>query len=170
MPCQGGPTNEELAFAAAMKDPIYAAIQREKWRLMDIERNKKHKLRIEEEERVFQDELTNHTLENIFFKSSMTVFLCRTLQIVISNFGYKFLPEEFEWWWHEHGWRDTHNDQSNKNPGELARKLIEISKKYYVGTKSISSEFLIEDIIEEVKRANNFVEESGDISILDGIE
>jgi hypothetical protein len=132
MPCRGGPTNEELAFDAAMKDPIFAAEQRRIWKEED-ERMRAHLKIIEEEERrIWEDELVNHTLEKIAFGSFMTVFMCRLMQIVVSNYGYKFLPEEFEWWWHEHGWRDTHNDQTIKSPEELAKKLIEINNKYKV--------------------------------------
>lgn len=168
MPCQGGPTNEELAFAQRMaNDPEFCKQQREIWRQAKIEREKNYKKRLKEEKQILENELNNHTLENIAFNSFMTVFVCRLMQIVISNFGYKFLPEEFEWWWHEHGWRDTHNDTTLKNKEELAKKLIEIAKEYKV-CKHDSTESLIS--IYSIKTENDPDKNLGDIDILNNIE
>lgn len=168
MPCQGGPTNEELAFAQRMSnDPVYAAKMRERWRRDSIKAEKLREKWDKEEREELENEMKYHTLENIFFKSSMTVFLCRTMQIVISNFGYRFLPEEFEWWWHEHGWRDTHNDVSKKSPEEIAKKVIEISKKYKVCTIPTAA-FLI-PITEDKELINtiNNPQEDKDVSRTD---
>lgn len=167
MPCQGGPTNAELAFMQRMaNDPIFCAKQREKWRKEDIRMKKLTIKRVKEEKKELENELTNHTLEKIFFNSAMTVFLCRTMQIVIANFGYKFLPIEFEWWWLEHAWRDTHNDESKMDPKELAKKLISLNRTYKVDFNHHRTEE--EFIVEIVKESPSYFGEN--IDLLNEIE
>ncbi len=71
-------------------------------------------------------------LENIAFNSFMTVFLCKAMEIVVSNFDYKFVNSDLEWWFKEHQRRDNNHDESELNPEELAKKLIEFNRKYRV--------------------------------------
>ena len=71
-------------------------------------------------------------LEKIAFNSFMTVFLCKAMDIVVSNFKYKYVNSDLEWWYKEHKSRDGNNDVSTLSKEEVEQKLSEIQEKYRV--------------------------------------
>lgn len=71
-------------------------------------------------------------LEKVAFNSFMTVFLCKAMDIVVSNFGYKYVNSDLEWWFKEHKRRDNNHNESELTSEELAKKLIEFKTKYKV--------------------------------------
>lgn len=98
----------------------------EEWRKEDLQRDSERKqYRLEKE-------VSENSLEYLFFKSPMTVFLCKAMDIVVSNFDYKFVTADMEWWYKEHKYRDANNEESSLSKEELANKLIELNEKYKV--------------------------------------
>ena len=71
-------------------------------------------------------------LEKVAFNSFMTVFLCKAMDIVVSNFGYKYINSDLEWWYKEHKNRDDNNDISKLSKDEIEQKLLQIQEKYKV--------------------------------------
>jgi flagellar motor component MotA len=71
-------------------------------------------------------------LEKTAFNSFMTVFLCKAMDIVVSNFDYKFINSDLEWWYKEHKSRDANKDVSTLSKKEVQQKLLEIQEKYRV--------------------------------------
>tara|TARA_R110000868_G_scaffold131275_2_gene341224 strand:+ start:230 stop:571 length:342 start_codon:yes stop_codon:yes gene_type:complete len=71
-------------------------------------------------------------LEKTAFNSFMTVFLCKAMDIVVSNFGYKYVNSDLEWWYKEHKSRDDNDDISTLSKEEVEKKLSEIQEKYRV--------------------------------------
>jgi hypothetical protein len=71
-------------------------------------------------------------LEKTAFNSFMTVFLCKAMGIVVSNFEYKYVTSDLEWWYKEHKSRDDNNDVSTLSKEEVEQKLSEIQEKYRV--------------------------------------
>jgi len=71
-------------------------------------------------------------LEKTAFNSFMTVFLCNAMNIVVSNFEYKYVNSDLEWWYKEHKNRDDNNDVSTLSKEEVDQKLSEIQEKYRV--------------------------------------
>lgn len=132
MPCRGPSPEEELYYNRINTDPEFA--KSEQIRLDDFfnVQAELSKQRKKEREKEFNDELKNKNLENIAFNSFMSVFLCRAMEIVVSNFDYKFVNSDLEWWFKEHKRRDLNHDKSELTPEELAKKLIEFNTKYNV--------------------------------------
>ena len=91
-----------------------------------LKENAHLKKRIEELEKLSE-------IEKVAFNSFMTVFLCKAMEIVVSNFGYKYLNSDLEWWFKEHKNRDNNNDESTLPKEVIDHKLLEIQKKYRVG-------------------------------------
>jgi hypothetical protein len=71
-------------------------------------------------------------LEKVAFNSFMSVFLCKTMDIVVSNFGYKYVNTDLEWWYKEHKFRDDNKNESELTTEEITKKLIEFETKYRV--------------------------------------
>jgi hypothetical protein len=71
-------------------------------------------------------------LEKIAFNSFMAVFLCKAMDIVVSNFGYKYVNSDLEWWFKEHKIRDGNNNLSTLSTEEVKQKLSKIQKNYKV--------------------------------------
>ena len=71
-------------------------------------------------------------LEKVAFNSFMTVFLCKAMDIVVSNFEYKYINSDLEWWYKEHKSRDDNNNVSKLSEDEIEKKLLQIQKKYKV--------------------------------------
>jgi len=120
MPCRGP------------EDDCYPKFTKEELDYFNKQSKALHKLRKEEKEKEFNDELKDKNLENIAFNSFMSVFLCRAMEIIVSNFDYKFVNSDLEWWFKEHQRRDNNHDESELKPEELAKKLIEFKTKYRV--------------------------------------
>jgi hypothetical protein len=106
---------------------------------MEAEREREDKKWRKEEQRRLQmikdeldKEMSEGRLENLFFNSPMTVFLCKTMDIIVSNFGHKFTTHDLEWWHKEHTYRDHNNGESLIDKKELAEKLIQLNKIYTV--------------------------------------
>jgi hypothetical protein len=131
MPCQGGPTREEIEFERKMKDPEFAKLQKAIWKQGEKVSNFLHERQLKAERKEIENEMKHHRLENLFFSSAMTVILCKTMEIVVTNFGFKYLPVDYEWWWNEHKHRDKHG-HSVMDKEELAKKLIALNQKYKV--------------------------------------
>jgi hypothetical protein len=138
MPCLGGPTAEEILAQQewdklSEEEKISRRIAREiLWKEQDEEFKKHEELSKKIKEKLLNNELENKTLENISFNSFMTVFLCNAMDIVVSNFGYKFVNNDLEWWYKEHKARDVNNDKSILSDTELAEKMIYLKNKYRV--------------------------------------
>ena len=132
MPCRGPSPEEEFYYHRLDNDPRFR--ESEKIRLDSFfkQEDEKYKIHKEKEEQEFNDELNNKNLENIAFNSFMSVFLCRAMEIIVSNFDYKFVNSDLEWWFKEHQRRDNNHDQSELTSKELAEKLIEFKRKYKV--------------------------------------
>lgn len=132
MPFKGPSLEEELYYQRIQNDPKFA--KSEQIRLDDFFKvqSEINEQREKEKEKEFNDELINKNLENIAFNSFMSVFLCRAMEIVVSNFDYKFVNSDLEWWFKEHQCRDNNHDKSKLTPEELAKKLIKFKKKYTV--------------------------------------
>jgi hypothetical protein len=131
MPCISGYTKEELDFIEKMKDPVFNKAQRKAWALDEKLTNAKYEKRLQLEKKELEHELKHHTLENLFFNSPMTVMLCKAMTLVITNFEFKYLNTDYEWWWNEHKYRDEHG-VSIMDKEELAKKLIEFNNNYKV--------------------------------------
>jgi hypothetical protein len=71
-------------------------------------------------------------LEKTAFNSFMTVFLCKAMDIVVSNFEYKYVNSDLEWWYKEHKYRDANDDKSSLSQQEIDEKLSHIQQKYKV--------------------------------------
>jgi hypothetical protein len=133
MPCRNWEPGEEEYYHRLNTDPAFAKSEKIKSDAFFKVQSEISKQRKKEREKEFNDELTDKNLENIAFNSFMSVFLCRAMEIVVSNFDYKFVNSDLEWWFKEHQRRDNNHDESELTPEELAKKLIEFKKKYIVG-------------------------------------
>ena len=138
MPCQGGPTAEEILRQQEWDklSETEKETKRKEKRIFWEEQNKKFK-EYEEmgkkiKKKMLNNELDNKTLENIAFNSFMSVFLCKAMNIVVSNFGYKFIGDDLEWWYKEHKARDANNDKSILSDTELAEKMLFLKERYQV--------------------------------------
>ena len=128
MPCISGPTYGSPLTPKQLK-ALKASLKRESEK---CEKEEQKRLQIIKDK--LDKEMSEGQLENLFFNSPMTVFLCKTMDIVVSNFGYKWTTHDLEWWYEEHKYRDNHNGESLLDKKELAEKLIEL-EKYYKVTK-----------------------------------
>jgi len=126
MPCSSGPT------IGRNYDPVAQERMIEQLRLADVERKKIEKEKLKKEKEEVDKELKEGNLENMAFNSFMSVFLCRAMDIVVSNFGYKFIPPDLEWWYKEHKYRDNHQDKSSLTKEEITTKMIEFSRQFQV--------------------------------------
>ena len=127
MPCKSGLEGIPCTLTARERKAMQAANRRadREWRKKEQERLKMIKDELDKE-------ISEGHLENLFFNSPMTVFLCKTMEIVVSNFGYKYTMHDLEWWYKEHMYRDNHNGESLIDKKELAEKLIQLNKIYTV--------------------------------------
>ncbi len=132
MPCRGPSAEEELYDHRLENEPGFRESEKIRLDAFFKQEDEKRKIRIEKEEQEFNDELTDKNLENIAFNSFMSVFLCRAMEIIVSNFDYKFVNSDLEWWFKEHQRRDNNHDESELTSEELAEKLIEFKEKYRV--------------------------------------
>lgn len=135
MPCRNDfyESDESIMHKKRMiEDPIYA----KEYLTKEFESNEKWKKenikRIEEEEKQYNKELKEKNLEKLAFGSFMTVFLCKALDIATTNYGEKYIDKDLLWWYKEHQYRDQNNDSTLLTDEELAKKLLEINKKYFV--------------------------------------
>jgi len=132
MPCRGPSREEEEYYHRINTNPAFAKSEQIRLDGFFKAQDELTKQRKKESKKEFNDELKNKNLENIAFNSFMSVFLCKAMEIVVSNFDYKFVNSDLEWWFKEHQRRDNNHDESELNPEELAKKLIEFKTKYRV--------------------------------------
>ena len=132
MPCRGPSAEEEQYYHRINTDPAFAKSEQIRLDAFFKGQDELSKQRKKEREKEFNDELTDKNLENIAFNSFMSVFLCRAMEIIVSNFDYKFVNSDLEWWFKEHQRRDNNHDESELTSEELAEKLIEFKEKYRV--------------------------------------
>lgn len=132
MPCRNWEPGEEEYYNRMQTDSEFAKSEQIRLNVFLKAQNELSKQIKKEREEEFNDELKNKNLENIAFNSFMSVFLCRAMEIIVSNFGYKFVNSDLEWWFKEHQRRDLNDDKSELTAEELAKKLIEFKKKYKV--------------------------------------
>jgi hypothetical protein len=132
MPCRNWEPGEEEYYNRLGTDPAFAKSEQIRLDAFFKGQDELSKQRKKEREKEFNDELTNKNLENIAFNSFMSVFLCRAMEIIVSNFDYKFVNSDLEWWFKEHQRRDNNDDKSELTSEELAKKLIEFKEKYRV--------------------------------------
>lgn len=111
MPCRSGDEDVSINYEH-LSDSLF-------------EENARLRKRIEELEKLSE-------LEKVAFNSFMTVFLCKAMEIVVSNFGYKYVNSDLEWWFKEHKNRDNNNDESTLPKEVIDHKLLEIQQKYKV--------------------------------------
>jgi hypothetical protein len=126
MPCISGPTYGSPLSPKQIK-ALKASLKRESEK---CEKEEQKRLQMIKDE--LNKEMSEGHLENLFFNSPMTVFLCKTMDIVVSNFGYKWTTHDLEWWHKEHKYRDNHDGESLIDKKELAEKLIQLEKIYKV--------------------------------------
>jgi hypothetical protein len=132
MPCRNWEPGEEEYYNRIQSDSEFAKSEQIRLDVFFKAQDELSKQRKKERKKEFNDELKNKNLENIAFNSFMSVFLCRAMEIVVSNFDYKFVNSDLEWWFKEHQRRDLNHDESELTAEELAEKLIEFKKKYTV--------------------------------------
>lgn len=124
MPCQGNPyftyTDKELKAIRARQEREYKKSEKERQKRLKMIKDELDK------------EMSKCHLENLFFNSPMTVFLCKAMEIVVKETGCKYVMHDLEWWYKEHTYRDNHNGESLLDKKELAEKLIQFNKIYKV--------------------------------------
>jgi hypothetical protein len=124
MPCQGNPyityTDKEIKAIKARQEREYKKSEKEKQRRLKMMNDE------------IDTEISERHLEKLFFNSPMTVFLCKTMDIVVRDTGYKYITHDLEWWYKEHKYRDHNNGESLLDKEELAKKLIQLNKIYKV--------------------------------------
>ena len=124
MPCTA---NTDFSYTAK---EIKAIRARQKKESEKYEKERQKKLKMIKDE--LDKEMSKGHLENLFFNSPMTVFLCKAMEIVVKETGYKYVMHDLEWWYKEHEYRDNHNGESLIDKKELAEKLIQLNKIYTV--------------------------------------
>lgn len=138
MPCKGGPTAEDILRQQRWDKLSEKEREEERennlrlWKQIEERLKKEEDKRQKQQKKEFEEELKNKTLENICFNSFMTVFLCKAMDIVVSNFGYKFVNADLEWWYKEHKARDNNNDKSILSEEELAKKMLDFNERYSI--------------------------------------
>jgi len=124
MPCDGNPyvtyTDKERKAIRARQEREYKKSEKERQKRLKMINDKIDK------------EMSECHLEHLFFNSPMTVFLCKTMDVVVRYTGYKYITHDLEWWYKEHKYRDNNNGESLLDKRELAEKLIELEKIYKV--------------------------------------
>lgn len=147
MPCTG-PSLQEIEldrrYKEKLKDPEFLEkeaerIAKAKYRYENFDKKKwEDQIKLENslEHQSHQDFLRNQIdkgdLEGIAFSLFMTVFLCKAMELLGSNNLMQYTYNDMEWWWNEHKYRDTHNEESKLSKKELIQKLTEISNHYKV--------------------------------------
>ncbi len=149
MPCQG-PSIEEIElkrlYLEKLKDPIFLekeaikiAESKYQWengeRDIFIEKTKiEEKIRGQNNKVLFETRnkwLKDSALEDISFNSFMSVFLCKAMELIITNNLIQHTYPDMEWWYNEHRFRDINNKSSLEN-FELLEKLNNINQNYKV--------------------------------------
>jgi len=147
MPCMG-PTPEDMErdrqYHEKLKNPVFLAKEAERMAKSTYEWENFGKKQWEDQKKfendlkhqIHQDYLRNQIgsgdLEGIAFKSFMTVFLCKAMELIKTNNLMQHTYTDMEWWWKEHKYRDENNEKSKLSKEELIQKLTEISNQYEV--------------------------------------
>lgn len=146
MPCRG-PSPEEwaahLEYERKMKeDPEFAKKERERIAkdLFEWENGGKQKAEAEVRERMEKERkrkidilnanIRSGELEKKAFEGFMAVFLCKAMELIVTNGLLRHVYSHMEWWWEEHRKRDNNDFSTPKE--ELYTRLLECKNLYRV--------------------------------------
>lgn len=151
MPCQGPSAEEEALhrkYLEKLKDPVFLEEQAKlkaeneyQWKNGGQEKYRKKKefelqiedsLKRERNNNKIANLIKKSDLEEIAFNSFMSVFLCKAMELIVSNNLMAHTYADMEWWWEEHKYRDNNNDKSSVSKEELYKKLYQINNQFKV--------------------------------------